>query len=184
LPNKGYPRRHFLRTVGVVAGGSAVLSGCRNTPRSWRFLTDDEARTVTAIGEQIIPADQDPGATYAGCTNFIDRQLVGPYKRFQSAYRTGIEGVQETSVAMYGGRFESLSWERQTAVLKALEAGKAPGPTWKTQSAAEFFETIRDHVMQGFYGSPRHGGNRDYVSYRMLGIDYPQIIGQNRYRKV
>ena len=35
--------------------------------------------------------------------------------------------------------------------------------------------------MQGFYGSPRHGGNKDYASYRMLGLDYPNIIGQNRY---
>ena len=35
--------------------------------------------------------------------------------------------------------------------------------------------------MQGFYGSPRHGGNKDYVSYRMLGLEYPDIIGQNRY---
>jgi gluconate 2-dehydrogenase gamma chain len=37
--------------------------------------------------------------------------------------------------------------------------------------------------MQGFYGSPRHGGNRDYLSYRMLGIDYPQVIGRNRPRR-
>ena len=35
--------------------------------------------------------------------------------------------------------------------------------------------------MQGFYGSPRHGGNRNYVSYKMLGLEYPRVIGQNRY---
>jgi len=34
--------------------------------------------------------------------------------------------------------------------------------------------------MQGFYGNPRHGGNRDYASYRMLGLDYPQLVGQDR----
>jgi gluconate 2-dehydrogenase gamma chain len=32
----------------------------------------------------------------------------------------------------------------------------------------------------GFYGSPRHGGNKDYISYRMLGLDYPLIIGRNK----
>jgi gluconate 2-dehydrogenase gamma chain len=36
--------------------------------------------------------------------------------------------------------------------------------------------------MQGFYGSPRHGGNRGFVSFRMIGIDYPRIVGQNRYK--
>jgi hypothetical protein len=65
-----------------------------------------------------------------------------------------------------------------------LEAGKAKGRTWETEDSKVFFELIRDHTMQGFYGSPRHGGNWDYVSYRMLGLDYPQIIGQNRYKKI
>jgi gluconate 2-dehydrogenase gamma chain len=37
--------------------------------------------------------------------------------------------------------------------------------------------------MQGYYGSPIHGGNKDYMSFNMLGLDYPLIIGQNRYRK-
>ncbi len=182
MPSARYPRRRFLKDMGTVAAGTSVLSGCRNAPRTWRFLTDDEARTVLAISEQIIPSDQDPGAMYAGCTNFIDKQLVGPYRRFQSAYRAGIAGVQETSFVMFGNRFESLAWDNQTAVLKALEAGKSPGATWEKRSPAEFFEMIRDHVMQGYYGSPRHGGNRDFVSYRMIGLDFPQIIGQNRYR--
>jgi len=35
--------------------------------------------------------------------------------------------------------------------------------------------------MQGFYGSPRHGGNRNYASYKMMGLEYPRLIGQNRY---
>jgi gluconate 2-dehydrogenase gamma chain len=41
---------------------------------------------------------------------------------------------------------------------------------------------LRNHVMQAYYGSPRHGGNPGYASYKMLGIDYPPLIGQNRYR--
>jgi gluconate 2-dehydrogenase gamma chain len=33
-----------------------------------------------------------------------------------------------------------------------------------------FFEMLIDHTMQGFYGSPAHGGNRDGASWKMLGI--------------
>ena len=153
-------------------------------PRRWRFFTDAEALLVDAITEQIIPTDQDPGAIYAGVTNFIDRQLAGPYRRYRQAYRAGLAGVQETSRAMFRKPFESLSWDDQTALLKALESGKAPGSTWLGQSSSAFFELIRDHTMQGYYGSPRHGGNRDYVSYRMLKLDYPQVISQNRYRRL
>ena len=178
-----YPRRKFIRDVTVLAGGLSVLPACNKSRGRWRFFTEEEAGTVYAVCEQIIPTDQDPGAAYAGVPNFIDKQLVGPYRRFQQAYRNGLRGVQETSQAMFRGRFEALAWEKQTAVLKALEAGKAEGATWKTQNPSQFFELIRDHAMQGFYGSPRHGGNYDYVSYRMLGLDYPQVIGQNRYKK-
>ena len=32
---------------------------------------------------------------------------------------------------------------------------------------------ILEHSMQGFYGSPEHGGNRGYASFKMLDIDYP-----------
>lgn len=176
------PRRQFLKGA-AVAGSASLLSACGKKPSRWRFFTEAEAATVSAVCEQIIPADQDPGAISSGVPNFIDKQLVGAYKRHQQAYRAGLVGVQETSRAMCGIGFEALSWDDQTAVLVALESGKARGRTWESQSSRAFFQLIRDHTMQGFYGSPRHGGNRDYVSYKMLGMDYPQVIGQNRYKK-
>ena len=184
MPKMKYPRRRFLKNVAVVAGGASIFPACSRTRGRWRFLTDAEATLVDAISEQIIPTDQDPGAIFAGVTNFIDKQLAGPLKRHQQAYRTGLAGVQETSQALFGGNFESLRWDDQTAVLKSLESGKAQGPAWQNQSSRTFFELVRDHTMQGYYGSPRHGGNRDYVSYRMLKLDYPQVISQNRYRKL
>ena len=179
-----YPRRRFIQNIAAAAVGASVLPACSRQTGSWRFLTDAEALLVDAISEQIIPTDQDPGAIQAGVTNFIDRQLVGVHQRYQQSYRTGLIGIQETSQAMFNSPFEQLAWNDQTAVLKALESGKAQGTTWRDRSSRAFFELIRDHTQQGFYGSPRHGGNRDYISYRMLQLDYPQIVSQNRYRKL
>ena len=34
--------------------------------------------------------------------------------------------------------------------------------------------------MQGFYGDPRHGGNRDRVSWKMVGLPYPPLRGRLR----
>jgi gluconate 2-dehydrogenase gamma chain len=175
-------RRTFVTAAGTAAGGMLLLPACAPSGRAWRFFSDAEAIVVDAVAEQIIPADQDAGARDANVVNFIDLQLVGPFKRHQQAYRTGIIGVQQTSHAMFGANFETLEWERQTGVLQALERGDAPGAAWETASSPSFFELIRDHTMQGFYGSPRHGGNRGFVSFDMIGIDYPRIVGQNRYR--
>jgi len=37
---------------------------------------------------------------------------------------------------------------------------------------------LRDHTMMGFYGDPRHGGNKDRVSWKMLGVPDPPIRGR------
>jgi hypothetical protein len=32
--------------------------------------------------------------------------------------------------------------------------------------------------MMGFYGDPRHGGNKDRVAWRMLGVPDPPVRGR------
>jgi gluconate 2-dehydrogenase gamma chain len=185
----GASRRTCLKIMVAAAGGAAAgVGGAKLVGRMgrapegpWRVLTPDEARLVEAVSEQIIPADRDPGAKEAGVVYFIDRQLDGPYKRFAEKYHAGLACLAKTSQALHGKPFEELPWPDQTRVLQALESNKVPKDIWSKPSASEFFGLIRDHSMQGFYGSPRHGGNRNYASYKMLGLEYPRVIGQNRY---
>ncbi len=174
-------RRQFLKCAAVGVTGYFLFS-CSQKPRApWRFFTEPEARMVDAITEQIIPTDEFPGAIEAGCLNFIDKQLSGEYERFQEEYRHGLAHLEKTCQQKFKSSFVNLDWDTQTAILEALEAGNVENKIWTGVSAQEFFELIRDHTMQGFYGSPRHGGNKNYLSYRMLELDYPYIIGQNRY---
>jgi gluconate 2-dehydrogenase gamma chain len=171
---------------GAVAGvGGSMLAGRidRSPPGGWHFFTPEEARLVEALSEQIIPADQDPGGKDTGTVYFIDRQLAGPYQRYQEKYRQGLASVEKTSRRMFDKDFLALAWSQQTKLLLALESGRAPKECWARLPAAEFFQLVRDHTMQAFYGSPRHGGNRNYASYRMLGLEYPVVMGQNRYPK-
>jgi gluconate 2-dehydrogenase gamma chain len=175
-------RRDALKAVSVVVGGALTGAGggilwCQavDAVTTWHFFTPDEARLVEALSEQIIPADKDPGAKDAGVVFFIDRQLVGPYKRWQTAYRTGLRALQETCRKQFGKPFEALAWNDQTKVLASLEAGRAPNEIWKSPTCGEFFNLVLEHTMQGFYGSPTHGGNRDYASFKMLGLEYPRM---------
>jgi len=177
--------------MAVAAGGVAAGVGAAKgvgrlgaAPEGpWRVLSPEEAALADAVCEQIIPADRDPGAHEAGVVCFIDRQLDGPYKRFADNYHKGLRCVEQTSQALFGKAFGALSWPDQTRLLQALESGKVPKDIWGTPSSRDFFSMIRDHTMQGFYGSPRHGGNKGYASYKMLGLEYPRVIGQNRYAK-
>lgn len=173
-------RRDFLQAAVAAAAASGVGVACGRNGTPWRFFNVDEARMLAAISDQIIPPDQDPGAAWAGVVNFIDRQLCGPYKHLQAIYRRGLAGVDQSSRALYGRGFADLLSDQQIEALRQLEAGKAPGAIWKQVSCSEFFGYVVDHTMQGFYGDPRHGGNRDGVSWKMLGLPYPPIRGRQQ----
>jgi gluconate 2-dehydrogenase gamma chain len=161
-------RRKFLK-IGVSAAVAGSAVSCTRIKSPWRFFTPEEARTVEAISEQIIPADQDPGAARAGVVNYIDRQLVGHYAEYQKTYRQGIASVEKASLTTFTARFVDLPFEQQTKVLHAIE-----------KKEREFFSLIVPHTMQGFYGDPRHGGNRDRMSWKMLGVPYPPVRGRRK----
>jgi gluconate 2-dehydrogenase gamma chain len=185
----GSSRRDCLKVMVAAAGGVAAgVGGAKLVGRlgpapggPWLVLTEAEARLVDLVTEQIIPADQFAGASGAGVVNFIDQQLAGPYQNFTDSYRTGLRRIELTSSEMFGKDFASLLWDEQTRLLQALESGKVSKAIWADQNAGNFFRMICDHTMQGYYGSPKHGGNKHYVSYRMMGLEYPRVIGQNRY---
>jgi gluconate 2-dehydrogenase gamma chain len=174
-------RRKFLQTamIAAAATGSGVACGGASSP--WRFLTIDEARTLAAACDQIIPPDEDPGAAWAGVVNYIDLQLCGPLKHLRSSYRWGIAAMDRSSRTLWGTSFADLSSVRQIELLAKMELGQAPAEAWKQISSTEFFALLVDQTMQGFYGDPRHGGNRDRVSWKMLGVPYPPIRGRQHY---
>ncbi len=172
-------RRNFIRTLGLAGGSILLFPACNTNITLWHFFTEEEAKLVIAIAEQIIPADQDPGATDAGVVYFIDKQLAGFYSDQQQNYRKGLIALQQYCKAQFNKIFEELDWDHQAEVLVKMEIGELNSEGDSLLST--FFKLIKDHSMQGFYGSPRHGGNKNFVSYKMLKLDYPHVIGQNRY---
>jgi len=171
-------RRAFLQAALAATAAAGVGVACSTNESPWRFFSIDEARTLAAISDQIIPPDQDPGASWAGVVNYIDRQLCGPYENLQSIYRRGLAGVDQGSRTLFGRLFADLDSNEQIDLLHRLEDGKAPGTIWKQISSVEFFGYLLDHTMQGFYGDPRHGGNREGVSWKMLSLAYPPVRGR------
>ena len=142
---------------------------------SWRCFTGSEAATINAICERIIPADENPGAAWSGVVDFIDRKLAGYHRRYQPLYRTGLKGVSESSLIAFNKEFIDLTKAQQDELLRKLESNQAPGAVWSGNASSDFFNRVVEHTMEGFYGGPRHGGNRDAVSWRMLGLPTPPV---------
>ena len=187
-------RRRFIQTSALTTCSLLFLNNCsiKLENSQWKFFTTEEVSLVDALVEQIIPTDEWLGAKDAHVTNFIDKQLTGPYKELQEKYTRGLKLIKVSCDKLFNDKFENLEWDIQTEFLIDMELGKLSkldtsklngnnNQIWKDGFGREFFNIIREHTMQGYYGSPRHGGNYRYVSYKMLGLDFLPIIGQNRY---
>jgi gluconate 2-dehydrogenase gamma chain len=70
----------------------------------------------------------------------------------------------------FGTGFADTTADQQLQIVLALD-----------KDNRAFFDLIRQHTMEGYYGSPRHGGNRDAVSWRMLKLDQPPLRGRAQY---
>jgi gluconate 2-dehydrogenase gamma chain len=151
---------------------------CGGPTSRWRALTEDEAKTLAAVCDQIVPPDQDPGAAGAGAVDFIDRQLATRRKRDLAFWRAGLRGLDATAKRRHGRAFADLPFETQTALLQEVEQGAGDKADWGGVAPAAFFVRLRDFTMMGFYGNPRHGGNKDRVSWRMLGVPDPPVRGR------
>ena len=169
-------RREMLKRV-VVAGAAVALPAARpagaavQAPESFETLTAGEGATLQAVVARLIPADErGPGALEAGAATYIDRALAGPLAGSRDAYRAGLAALDRYAQAARGARFEALDAAGQDALLAAVEANAAPefGP-----GAAGFFNLVLTHTVQGTFSDPAHGGNADFIGWRMLG--YPGV---------
>ncbi|MFN8096393.1 MAG: gluconate 2-dehydrogenase subunit 3 family protein [Vicinamibacteria bacterium] len=169
-------RRGFLKTGAVAAAATAVA--CGEPGSRFRVLTDAEAATLAAACDRIVPPDEDPGASQAGVVVFVDRQLATRQKKELGFWREGLRGLDGAARRAHGKGFAELSEVEQVALLTRTEEGAGEKADWGDVSPAEFFRALRWFTMMGFYGDPRHGGNRDRVAWRMIGVPDLPVRGR------
>jgi gluconate 2-dehydrogenase gamma chain len=163
---------------------------------AYTFLTAPEAAFIEAAVDRMIPADGlTPGGTDCGVATFIDRQLAGawgsgdrmymqgpwqkgaPTQGYQSPltpaefFRAGIAATNAYCRKTFQKEFDRLTVDQQVKVLQDLEQGRAIFDEPPTQ---EFFNLLLATTMQGFFGDPVYGGNRDKVAWKMIG--FPGVI--------
>ena len=149
------------------AGAPAEIRGA--------FLSEDEAATVAAMAERIMPAAPGmAGAREANVINYIDLALAGAYSDLQEFYRRGIVALDAYCTATFKEAFVYLKPAQQDEVLRALESGKATGFTFPPAQA--FFATVRTHTMEGMFADPIYGGNRDFAGWRLVGFPGAQRL--------
>lgn len=187
-PRETISRRAFLHHCGICTGCLvlpsswlevlAVADRCSppssgsatdRSPLEFRFFNPAQAVAVEAVTDQIIPADQHPGAKWAGVVHYIDLALAGDLKDFRSAYNRGIQRLEALAHDFSGKTFAELDFATQTSLLERLEQDQSP--ITSGLNGAKFFQLVRKHTLEGFFGDPKYGGNRDSVGWRILEFE-------------
>lgn len=203
-------RRDVLGAMALALGGTplrghaAIINGAlpwtpdRTSPppqiseSGWRYFTNDEAVTVEALVDRLIPPDPEtPGGKDTGCAVFIDRQLAGPYGRSEGLYVAGPfhDGTREqgpqsplnpaehyrkalAALDAYchktrgGKRFAELEDADQDKIIAGLEDGSIDLGDKK----GSFFKLLLKDTQQGFFADPIYGGNKDMAGWKMIGF--------------
>jgi len=141
------------------------------------FFNEEEARIVEAIAGRIIPGNpSNPGAKEAGAVVYIDRALAGFFSHLQTFYRKSIADFDRTSRSRFGRVFLDLNESEQDEFLRsiegALEQRSVEGALRDDQPGrlSQFFAVVYEHTLEGTFGDPIYGGNRDALGWKMVGF--------------
>jgi gluconate 2-dehydrogenase gamma chain len=163
-----------------------------NDPQPLLVLTAADAAFVAAAADTMIPADAlSPSGTDCGLVTFVDRQLAsawgggarmyrsGPFRKAKPEhgyqlpltprefFAAGIAATNALTRKLHGKDFDRLTPRDREEVLKALESGKAELGEF---DGKEFLDALLTIVMEGFFADPIYGGNKNKVSWKMIGF--------------
>jgi hypothetical protein len=179
-------RRAFMTgaamgTLAFTVGGVEVML----TPRQaraqtipLRTLTADQAATLDAMGETLVP-----GAKDAGISHFVDQQISGPPEEallqarilnvrppFANFYRPALGAIDGASNKTSSRKFAELSPDERHAFVDLMRQNKIDG--WQGPPGPFVFTVLRSDAVDVVYAT--------MDGYAMLGIPYMPHIAPTR----
>ena len=67
----------------------------------------------------------------------------------------------------FGTSFADATPEQKKLLMTELDVTARNEPT---EFLGQFFRIVREHTIQGFFGDPAYGGNRDTVGWKLVGF--------------
>jgi gluconate 2-dehydrogenase gamma chain len=193
--------------AAAAAAAATAASSPQPDPQPLLILNETEHAFVVAAVDTLIPADElSPSGSDCGCAVYIDRQLASAWGGGAKSYRSGpffkgkpeqgyqlgltpaeffsagIAAANDWSRKTYGHDFDGLPADKRSEALKEMQEGKAEFANFSSKA---FFGRLLTLTMEGFFGDPIYGGNRNKVSWKMLGFPglpatYANVIDEYR----
>jgi hypothetical protein len=161
-----YPDFHTLdqQSYWDAKTRAVVIDRVDNVPPI-RFFNGQQARTLTAICDRILPQDDRDEAHRIPIVPQIDRRLfedIGDGYRYEGmppdpeAFTLGIEAIEQIAQAMHGRDFASLGPPDQEHILRSLHDG-TPGAAhdiWLRLPVERFWTLLVTDCVSAYYAHP------------------------------
>lgn len=132
------------------------------------FFSRKEALIINALTGEFLPSEEgSPGAAEAGVTTYIDRSLAGFMRDLQSVYRRGFVALADLTSELFGISFVEATGDQRAQLMGEMAQLGVDHPE---KFLGQFFRIVREHTIQGFFGDPAYGGNRDTVGWKLVGF--------------
>ncbi|MFK7696766.1 gluconate 2-dehydrogenase subunit 3 family protein [Paenibacillus sp. HJGM_3] len=129
---------------------------------------------LDAVADRMIPEDAWPSATHGGVLTYLKHRSAEDRALWHNLIVPGLRGLDAKASASYGRPFTELTATEQDELLGDLEHDRLRDfPV----SQKLFFATLLNLVVEGYYGSPGAGGNRDGKSWTMIGFRPGTVSG-------
>ncbi len=121
---------------------------------------------LRAIVGRIIPPDQDPGALELGTDRYVMAQLSRDAGGAAAAIWQGLAQLDALARERFGRGFVQLATDEQDGLIALNQQ-------------TDWFVALAELTAEGFYADPANGGNRDALSWRMIGYEHRLPDGPN-----
>ena len=158
----------FVPLASLIGAGTAAAQAVPAVPSA---LNPAQMKILEAFVERLIPKDElGPSAAEAGAQIYIDRVLAGPNANEKGTFIDGLTSMDAFAKTSQGAAFAELAPDKRDAVITAVEAGTAQG----FPNARQFFNRARRLTLEGMFGDPYYGGNKNFAGWDLIRYPGPR----------
>jgi gluconate 2-dehydrogenase gamma chain len=159
-------RRTVIATAALVP--VTTISAAAQAAQS--VFSASQLKTLEAFVDRLVPKDENgPGAIECGVAIYIDRSLADFLAPEKAAFLDGLAATDAFARSSQGGAFAELSPAKQDEVLTAMENNMG------FPNARNFFNRVRRLTLEGMFGDPHYGGNKNYAGWDLIRYPGPRM---------
>jgi gluconate 2-dehydrogenase gamma chain len=162
-------RRAVIVSAALVPVAALTVAAQTPPPSA---LSDAQLRLLAAFVDRLIPKDElGPSASECDVPVYINRALGDYLAGEKTALVEGLDATDALARRTQNAAFADLTPAQQDALLTSMDNGDADG----FPNARAFFNRARRLALEGMFGDPYYGGNKNFAGWDLIKYPGPRL---------